>query len=142
MIRSPPKFGKPPDTTQPSSPAAAEFQAALAGSIKMKDEFSYDFQLIGMDRASVVQKSGKVKVDYPGADYFSPIIRDTAAAMTAKIGRYEYATSEIRVLRPRPQLRSCCRDFPGSNSRRKERRSEAARKLRICRGERLSPFGM
>lgn len=88
MILSPPKFGKPPDpTTQPSSPAAAELQAALASSIRMKDEFSYDFQLVGMDRSPAFQKNGKLKVDYPGTDYLSPVIRDAAAAISAKIGR-------------------------------------------------------
>ena len=87
MMLSPPKFGKPPDMSQPPSPAAAELLSALSSSIKIKDEFTYDFQLLGMDRAPAVQKSGKLKVDYPGADYFSPPITEAAAAMKAKIGK-------------------------------------------------------
>jgi len=87
MMLSPPKLGKPPDMTQQPSPAASELMAALASSVKYKDEFTYNFQLAGLDGASAVQKSGKLKVDYPGADYLSPVIGDATAAIKTKIGR-------------------------------------------------------
>lgn len=81
-----PKIPKQPDMTPPT-PAAAELMGALGSSTKYKDEFTYNFQLIGMDSAPAVQKSGKVKVDYPGTDILSPSIRDAATAFLAKVGR-------------------------------------------------------
>ncbi len=86
QVFSIPKIPKQPDTTPPT-PAAADLMAALGGSVKYKDEFTYNYQLIGMDSAPAVQKSGKVKVDYPGTDFFSPSIRDAAAAILAKVSR-------------------------------------------------------
>lgn len=81
-----PKIPKQPDMTEPT-PAAAELMGALSSSTKYKDEFTYDFQLIGMDRAPAAQKFGKVKVDYPGTDILSPPIRDAAVAFLAKVSR-------------------------------------------------------
>lgn len=79
-----PKFSTPPTPTQPTE-AESAFQSSLASSIKYKDEFSYDYQLVGLDRSPAVQKSGKVKIDYPGIDPIAPIVRDTANAMKAKL---------------------------------------------------------
>ena len=86
MMLSPPKMGAQPDPTK-RTPAENELIAALASSSKMKDEFTFDFQLLGPGRAVAVQKSGKAKLGFPGEDVLSSPIRETAAAILAKVGR-------------------------------------------------------
>jgi len=82
-----PTFGKPksPDQTQKHSPASAALHGALSSSVKMKDEFTFDFKLVGMDRIPAVTKVGKVKTSYPGEDALSQPIRDASDAMLTKL---------------------------------------------------------
>lgn len=82
-----PSFGKPkaPDTT-PATPASAALQGSLSGAVKMKDEFTYDFKLVDMNRTPSVTKAGKVKTAYPGEDPLTPLIREVSAQILAKVG--------------------------------------------------------
>lgn len=86
MMLSPPKMGAQPDPTK-RTPAENELTSAIASSSKMKDEFTFDFQLLGPGGAVAFQKSGKAKLGFPGEDVLSPPIRETASAILMKIGR-------------------------------------------------------
>jgi len=82
-----PSLSKPkaPDTT-PATPASAALQGSLSEAVKMKDEFTYDFKLVDLNRTPAVTKAGKVKTSYPGEDPLSAPIREVSAAMLAKLG--------------------------------------------------------
>ncbi len=86
MMLSPPKMPKMPDANQQqqSSPATMELLSALSPIVKAKDEFTFDFKLLGIDRSPAFQKAGKVKTSYYGEDALSLPIREASDGILAK----------------------------------------------------------
>jgi hypothetical protein len=79
MMLSPPKMPKMPDPNQPQpSPATMELLSALSPIVKAKDEFTFDFKLLGTDHATAFQKAGKVKTSSYGEDVLSQPIKVTS----------------------------------------------------------------
>jgi len=85
LMLSPPKMPKMPDPNQPQpSPATMELLSALGPIVKAKDEFTFDFKLLGTDRGTAFQKAGKVKTSAYGEDVLSQPIKDASDGILAK----------------------------------------------------------
>ena len=86
QVFSMPKMPKMPDPNQPqASPATMELLSALSPIVKAKDEFTFDFKLLGTDRATAFQKAGKVKTSSYGEDVLSLPIKDASDGILAKV---------------------------------------------------------